>query len=106
MPVKKDAKPSILNFKAKHLQSPSRYHSGEINTLEQIELTKADYAKVHDEERGTRLSLCGKFRFKVCLDPNYKGPRYQASRVAVFLTDSKAHPVPESFVPVVEAKAA
>ncbi|KZK92523.1 MULTISPECIES: DUF3560 domain-containing protein [unclassified Pseudovibrio] len=106
VPVKKDAKPSILNFKAENLQSPSRYHSGEISTFEQIELTKAEYAKIHAEVRGTRLSVCGKFRFKICLDPNYKGPRNQASWVAVFLTDSKAHPVPESCVRVVEAKAA
>ncbi len=106
VPEKKDAKPPILNFKAERFQSASIYHRNVTDSFGQIELTKEQYSKIYSDERSTRLSLCGRFRFKVCLDPNYKGPRYQAPRVAVFLTDSKTHPIPESFASVVDMEAA
>lgn len=96
VPEKKDAKAPILNFKAAKLESASRYTRGKIDTLRQIELTKEAYGKIYEEHRGVRLSICGQFRFRICLDPTHEGPRYQAGWVAVFLTDQKAHPVPDS----------
>ena len=103
VPAKKPAKPPILNFKANTLCSRSPYRRGEINELEQVAMTKAEYGKIHSEQRGTRLSVCGRFRFKVCPHPFFDGPRYQAPWVAIFLTDSKVHPTPE---PVEDCEAA
>lgn len=94
VPAKKDAKPPILNFRAETFTSASRYHRGKIDTFEQVEMTKADYSRVHSEQRGTRLSACGAFRFKICSHPFHEGPRYMAPWVAVLLTDSKMHDAP------------
>ena len=62
----------------------------------QVEMTKAEYGKIHSDQRGTRPSLCGEFRFKICPNPKHEGPRYMAGWCAPFLTDSKAHPLPDS----------
>ena len=97
VPAKKDAQPPILNFRAPQLQSYSRYHRGQIDTYRQVEMTKEQYSKIDNEQRGTRLSICGEYKFKVCPDPFHEGARYLAQRVAVFLTDSKEHACPESY---------
>lgn len=97
VPEKKDAKPPILNFRAGELVAPNRFHAGETQTFRQIELTKAEYAKVWADQRGTRTSVCGTFRFKICIDPTAPGAYFSRPWVAVFLTDSKEHPAPESF---------
>ncbi|MEJ8476919.1 DUF3560 domain-containing protein [Roseibium algae] len=99
VPNKKPAKPSILNFRAGELFALDRCHEGEAEKFQQVEMTKAEYSKVNPECRGTRNSLCGTFRFKICLDPNAGGPSYSRPWVAVFLTDSKEHPVPEGLKP-------
>ncbi|TYC64362.1 DUF3560 domain-containing protein [Rhodobacterales bacterium] len=103
VPAKKDAKPPILNFRAGELVAPNRYHAGETQTFRQIELTKAEYAKVHDDQRGTRPSVCGTFRFMICLDPTSTEAYFSRPWVAVFLTDSKEHPAPEGFKAQAEA---
>ncbi|MTH94945.1 DUF3560 domain-containing protein [Roseibium sp. RKSG952] len=96
VPVKAPAKPPILNFRSETLQSVNRYHRDSVETFPQIELTKAEFSKIYSDWRGIRLSVCGTFRFKVCADPNHKGPTSYAPRVAVFLTDSKVHPKPDT----------
>jgi len=106
VPEKKDAKAPILNFKAESLQSYGRYHRGKIDTLRQVEMTKAQYAAIYSEQRGVLLSMCGEFRFRICPDPYHEGPRYSASWVAVFLSDSKSHPVPSSVAYPLTAEAA
>lgn len=99
VPAPKPKKPPILNFKADAIQTKNRYRGG-VENREQIELTKAEYSAIHKEARWTELSACGRFRFKVCLNPKHKGDYFSRPRVAVFLTDSKTHPAPE---PIVEA---
>ncbi|MEJ8476952.1 hypothetical protein [Roseibium algae] len=99
VPNKKPAKPSILNFRAGELFALDRYHEGQTKTFRQIEMTKAQYSAIYSEARWVETSACGTFRFKVAPDPDYKGPYYSCPRVAVFLTDSKEHPVPEGFKP-------
>ncbi len=106
VPAKKDGPPPILNLQAKQLQAHSRYHRGQIDTFPVVEMTKAEYSRVHSDQRGTRLSLCGEFRFKICPNPKHDGPRYQAGWCAVFLTDSKAHPLPASIAEAANPEAA
>ncbi|MBQ4839786.1 DUF3560 domain-containing protein [Pseudoalteromonas luteoviolacea] len=91
VPDKQPAKPPILNFKA---ESVSYVSYGTEYKIEQIELTKAEYKKIYHEHRGVKLSKCGTFRFKICKDPSEGG--IFAPWVAVFLSDSKAHPAPDS----------
>jgi hypothetical protein len=93
VPDKKPAKAPILNFKAEAIKT-NRF--GTVKTIRQIELTKEEYSKQHSDSRGVFMSLCGQFRFKICVDPFHSGARWQADWVAVYLTDSKAHDVPES----------
>jgi hypothetical protein len=100
VPDAKAALPPILNFKAKAVKI-KRF--GNVQELEQIELTKAEYAEIYSDYRGVMNSSCGGFRVKVCRDP--KGRRdtsYAFSWVAVYLTDSKAHPIPDSESVVIE----
>ncbi|MER9680806.1 DUF3560 domain-containing protein [Mesorhizobium sp. M0184] len=96
VPAKKDGMPPILNLKCETLQAPNRYKRGEVQSFPVVEMTKAEYGKINSEQRGTRLSICGEFRFKICPNPRHDGPRYMAGWCAVFLTDSKAHPLPDS----------
>ncbi len=98
-PAKKPGKPPILNFKAPSgkVETVNPWQR-ETESLVQRELTKEEYAKIHSEQRGTRLSACGGFRIRICPDPHHEGPRYSAGWVAVFISDQKAHPLPESIL--------
>lgn len=106
VPAKKDGMPPILNLKCKSLQAKHRYHRDQVETFLVVEMTKAEYGKIYSEQRGTRLSLCGEFRFKICPNPRHEGPRYMAGWCAVFLTDSKAHPLPDSVAALESAESA
>ncbi|WP_378952709.1 hypothetical protein [Mesorhizobium sp. ANAO-SY3R2] len=106
VPAKKDASPPILNLKVKELKARHRYHRDQVETFPVVEMTKAEYSKIHAEQRGTRPSLCGEFRFKICPNPRTDVPRYMAGWCAVFLTDSKAHPLPDSVAAIENAEAA
>lgn len=96
-PAKKDAKPPILNFKAASgTVSVVNPHRREAENLPQVELTKAEYAKIYAEQRGTRLSTCGNFRVRIAPNPKHEGPRYMAGWAAILITDQKQHDTPES----------
>lgn len=95
VPAEKDALPPILNLKVKALRSRHRYHRDQIQTFPVVEMTKSQYARFHLEQRGCRLSLCGTFRFRICINPKHE-PRHLAPFVAVFFTDAKAHALPDS----------
>ncbi|MCA0948526.1 DUF3560 domain-containing protein [Salipiger pacificus] len=96
-PAKKPAKPPILNFKAPSgkvsVQNPYRREADE---LPQVELTKAEYAAIYSEQRGTRLSTCGEYRVRIAPNPKHEGPRYQAGWAAILITDQKQHEIPET----------
>lgn len=101
VPAKKDAAPPILNLDVPEIQAKSRAtYSGapDVETIRVARVTKEQYSKVGADYRGTRLSACGEFRFKVAsaraLGVAQEGEHW--SFVAVFLTDSKAHPLPET----------
>lgn len=97
-PAKKPAKPPILNFKAASgkISVVNPYRREEM-ILPQVELTKAEYAKIHSEQRGTRLSTCGIFRVRIAPNPKHEGPRYSAGWAAILITDQKQHEAPASF---------
>ncbi|OBY26788.1 DUF3560 domain-containing protein [Leisingera sp. JC1] len=97
-PAKKPAKPPILNFKAASgkISLVNPYRREEM-ILPQVELTKAEYAKIHSEQRGTRLSICGNFRVRIAPNPKHEGPRYSAGWAAILITDQKQHEAPASF---------
>lgn len=97
-PAKKPAKPPILNFKAASgkISVMNPYRREEM-ILPQVELTKAEYAKIHSEQRGTRLSICGNFRVRIAPNPKHEGPRYSAGWAAILITDQKQHEAPASF---------
>ena len=101
VPAKKDAPPPILNLDVPTIAARSRatYRGApEIEHIRVARITKAQYSAIGDEYRGARLSACGAFRFKVAsarrLGVAQEGEHW--SFVAVFLTDSKAHDLPES----------
>lgn len=97
-PAKKPAKPPILNFKADEIALKGRgcYRGAPtVETLPQIEMTKAEY-KAQGDGSWVQLSACGEYRARTCTDPRDKRAYYLRGRVAVFLTDSKAHTAPES----------
>jgi hypothetical protein len=101
VPAKKDAAPPILNLDVPEILARSRatYRGApEVETIRVVRVTKAQYSKVGNDYRGTRLSACGTFRFKVAsaraLGLAREGEHW--SFVGVFLTDSKAHPLPDT----------
>ena len=93
VPAPKATKAPILNFKADKI---AVNHYNDKKVYHQIELTKEEYKNIYEGYRGVKVSACGNFRVKICTDPNYKEAGYAAPWVCVFITDSKAHPMPES----------
>ena len=98
-PAKKAAKPPLLNFKAPCGQlgyiCP---HRRELVFVPQVEMTKAEYAKIYADNKGTRLSTCGKFRFRIAPNPTGTGPRYSWGRAAILISDQKEHPTPDDLL--------
>ena len=101
VPAKKDAAPPILNLDVAQIQAKSRatYRGApEVEFIRVARVTKEQYSKVGADYRGTRLSACGTFRFKVAsaraLGVAQEGEHW--AFIGVFLTDSKAHPLPET----------
>jgi hypothetical protein len=92
VPAKKDAPPPILNLDVEELTSENIYHRGEVIRWRVVKTTKATYGKVPNDYRGTRLSTCGRFRFKTANARSVDAPDAKPYEyVAVFLTDSKVH---------------
>lgn len=81
----KSTLPPMLNIEAETIRLRNRWRR-EIDVMPVVRMTKAEYAKIHTDYRGTSVSECGKFRVRMCIRAG--------ARTAVFLTDSKAHPMP------------
>jgi hypothetical protein len=99
VPEKKAALPPILNVEAETLYSPSRAFGqrGEAEAWRVVKVTKAQLDAVHNDARGVRPSACGQFRFRVASARHLKIEGANPwEYVAVFVTDSKVHPMPES----------
>jgi len=96
-PAKKDAKPPILNFRADALTTRNPYYRDKLIQHRQVEATRAEYAKVPNDYRGVKLSVCGRYRYRVAMGRYFgAGGDHGHEYVAVFLTDQKAHPAPEA----------
>lgn len=101
-PKKKSAKAELplLNIKgAVAYRNP--YHHGEIVRGNTVSMTKAEYAAIHSDYKGTRISECGTHRLRTAMR------RHEL--VMVFLSDSKEHERPtddEKDVKAMEEKAA
>lgn len=93
VPAKKAGPPPVLNFKADKIEGYN-HHQHRVKTFPQIEMTKAEYMAIHSDSRWLEHGNGGAYRFRVAPDPTFKGAYYMCPRVAVFLTDSKAHPAP------------
>ena len=63
------------------------YNRGETLAYPVDAMTKADYAKISADYKGTRISADGTHRVRTAMRAGHR-------LVAVFLTDSKAHPIP------------
>lgn len=94
--AKKSATAPLLNVNVATLSGRCEYNRGKVNEYRVRPMTKAAFAAVSDDCRGTRISACGQFRFRICPDPDATGPYYSRGWVAAFLTDSKAHALPAS----------
>ena len=94
VPAKKESPPPILNFKAETIISKPYYGNNEVIPYRQIEMTKAQHKALWKDHKWIRVSNCRQFRFKVCKHPEQSG--YKAEWCAVFITDSKVHPTPQT----------
>jgi 16S rRNA G966 N2-methylase RsmD len=75
----------LLNYRQDVITYPNEYRSGEMKQIPQVEMTKAEYAKIYKDYKGTRIvERSHKVRIAVV----------KSSFVAVFLTDSKVHVKP------------
>lgn len=63
------------------------YNRGETLAYPVEAMTRADYARISPDDKGTRISADGTHRVRTAM-------RAGCRLVAVFLTDSKAHPIP------------
>ncbi|EHA1127170.1 DUF3560 domain-containing protein [Vibrio navarrensis] len=90
--IKKSSLPPILNFVADEIEV---VRAGSVRKFRQVSMTKAEYSSIHSDGRGTLKSSCGNFRVKVSRDPESK-EFWGGNWVAVFISDSKAHSLPDS----------
>lgn len=94
----------LVNYKQASFTLPMRWRKGEIETLEQIELTSAEYMHINEDCRGTR-EVDNSHRIRIAIvSRNEDGAirrfaGYQGKTYAIFLTDSKTHEKPAPIEP-------
>lgn len=78
----------LLNYRAVggSITTANPYHRGESISYPQVEMTKAEYAKINGDYKGVRVGADKAHRFRTAMQKH--------ALVAVFLTDSKEHPAP------------
>lgn len=94
---KRPAPPPLLNYRAPggSIRCANIYHRGEFIDYPQVEMTAAEYAKIHADYKGTRNPHgTAPHRVRICMQPGNGH-----NLVSVFITDSKVHPVPETVQP-------
>ena len=92
VPEKKPAKPPILNFPAEKIIGAPRYLLESVEYPQRL-MTKAEYQKIYKDNRGTSVSLCGTFRFRIVSRYHHENG---LELFCVYLTDSKSHAIPDS----------
>ena len=81
----------LCNYRAPEgfIMVPNMYNRGELEKYRQVDMTKAEYAKIYTDYKGC-VTVENSHRVRMtCL----RSPQYE--RVVVFITDSKAHAKPE-----------
>ncbi|WP_035670079.1 DUF3560 domain-containing protein [Bradyrhizobium liaoningense] len=83
----------LLNYRAPGgtITTENMYDRGRTITYQQVEMTKAEYARINVDYKGARHSQDKQHRFRTAM--------VKHSLVCVFLTDSKEHPLPEPQTP-------
>ncbi|MEW5249894.1 DUF3560 domain-containing protein [Microbulbifer discodermiae] len=87
---KRSAKPPLLNLDVKSIEA-AMY--GRVIEYEVRPMAKSEHAKIAHGYKGVRLSTCGQFRFRTAMVMSERG---STTLVAILLTDSKKHAIPES----------
>lgn len=87
-PKARPAQLPLCNYRAAEgIRIENKYHRGEFAVYPQVEMTKAEYAKIHSDYKSTR-EVERSHRVRIAMQ--------KMSLVVVFLTDSKEHPKPEA----------
>lgn len=96
---------ALIEKKPRPKQLPICNYDGEVTiksryrnppeTYKMHHMTKAEYAAIPSDNRGTWESADGTHRVKVTIIPREGVPRYEWRYGPVFLTDSKVHDVPK-----------
>lgn len=86
---KSKAELPILNYSGS-ISYRNPYNAGEPVTGDAVGLTKAQWAAIPSDYKGTRVSICGTHRVRTTI----MAPGHRHRLVAVYLTDSKQHPRP------------
>jgi hypothetical protein len=88
-PKRKSAKASLplLNYLVEKVSVQNPYHRGECNVYPMKKLTSDEWAKTYSDSKGTRISADGTHRIRI-----YFSVR---DSYAVFISDCKAHPIPD-----------
>lgn len=83
----------MLNYRAPGgtITTENQWNRGQSITYAQVDMTKAEYARINADYKGTRMSPDKTHRFRTAM--------VKHNLVCVFLTDSKAHPIPEASKP-------
>lgn len=78
----------LLNYRAAggSITTENMYNRGQSITHAQVDMTKAEYARINVDYKGARMSQDKSHRFRTAM--------IKHSLVAVFLTDSKVHDLP------------
>lgn len=88
----KSDKPPLLNIDVAAIKYIN--FSGKEDKFDVVGITKKQFSDMHNDSKYVRKSMCGSFRFRVGRDPGNERGEYR--RVAFFITDMKAHDIPDS----------
>lgn len=91
---KRPAQLPLCNYRQESFQIENLYHKGQFETYPQMEMTQAEYKKIYDDYKGTRI-IDNSHRIRIALIRREGGGMFNRDHVAVFLTDSKTHTKPE-----------
>jgi phospholipid N-methyltransferase len=82
----------LCNYRAAEgfIMIPNRYNRGELENYRQVDMTKAEYAKIYTDYKGTHV-IENSHRVRTTM---LRAPTFE--RVTVFITDSKEHKKPEA----------
>jgi len=82
----------LLNYQAERIETRCRFRD-ETESLRQVAMTAAEYKKIDDDRKGGHVSADGTHRVRTTI-LHTKGGGFGGEFVAVFISDSKVHPVP------------